>query len=75
MFAVLSVLGWWAWLRLSPQRTDMTVNFDDPELALEWGTVTVWILRAAALLAFVAALGSRVRRSRLLGALAALAGL
>ena len=56
------------------EQPDMTVNFDDPELALQWGTVTVWIMRAAALLAFVAVLGSRVRRSRVLGALAALAG-
>ena len=56
------------------EQPDMTVNFDDPELALEWGTVTVWIMRAAALAAFVAVLGSRVRRSPVLGALAAVAG-
>jgi hypothetical protein len=56
------------------EQPDITVNFDQPDVALEWGTVTVWLMRGAAALAFVAVIGHRLRPSRLLAALAALAG-
>jgi drug/metabolite transporter superfamily protein YnfA len=57
------------------EQPDITVNFDDPEMALEWGSVTVWIMRGATLLAFAAVIATRVRRSRVLAALTGLAGL
>ena len=57
------------------EQPDITVNFDQPDVALEWGTVTVWLMRGAAALAFVAVIGHRLRPSRLLAAPTAAAGL
>jgi hypothetical protein len=53
---------------------DTTVNFDDPEIELTWGTVTVWVVRVAAAVALVAVIAGRLRPSRLLALLAGAAG-
>jgi nicotinamide mononucleotide transporter len=34
VFLVLSVMGWWAWLRLGPQRTELAVSDASPALLL-----------------------------------------
>jgi len=68
LFAATSTVG-------LAERPDLTVNFDEPELPLEWGTVTVWLMRGAAALAFVAVIAHRLKPSRVLAALAGAAGL
>jgi hypothetical protein len=68
LFAATSTVG-------LAELPDATVNFDDPELPLEWGTVTVWLMRGAAALGFAAVLAHRLRPSRAFAVLTAAAGL
>jgi hypothetical protein len=68
VFAATSTVGF-------GELPDVTVNFDDPDFPLEWGTVTVWLMRGAAALAFVAVLAHRLRPWRTLALLTGLAGL
>jgi hypothetical protein len=74
VFGVVLLLFAWGFPVGYAEQPDVTTNFDEPEITITWGSVTIWVLRGATIVGLLALVARQLRSSAALGVLIALAG-